>query len=186
MLSRLRQHQTATGRVDDRAEPVTYPRRLNVRGTTTGDAMRHKEALRQAHTGEHFVARMIEILARGKWLPRVRRYEAAMPTEIPRHSRRCARPRGRCRQMLGGQSQHLQRPSPHAAHQRLVNQYPAIARRLAAPSQSVTPASSSSTHPPPSPTPGAPMSTPLEVRVQLLDPVKDAIGRLLALVARRL
>jgi hypothetical protein len=29
------------------------------------------------------VARMIEILARGKWLPRVRRYEAAMPTEIP-------------------------------------------------------------------------------------------------------
>ena len=49
--------------------------------------MRHKEAaaqrLRQAHAGRHFVARMIEILARGKWLPRVRRYEAAMPTEIP-------------------------------------------------------------------------------------------------------
>ena len=29
------------------------------------------------------MARMIEILARGKWLPRLRRYEAAMPTEIP-------------------------------------------------------------------------------------------------------
>jgi hypothetical protein len=29
------------------------------------------------------VARMIEILARGKWLPQLRRYEAAMPTEIP-------------------------------------------------------------------------------------------------------
>jgi hypothetical protein len=29
------------------------------------------------------VAHMIEILARGKWLPRLRRYEAAMPTEIP-------------------------------------------------------------------------------------------------------
>ena len=29
------------------------------------------------------MARMIEILARGKWLPRPRRYEAAMPTEIP-------------------------------------------------------------------------------------------------------
>jgi hypothetical protein len=29
------------------------------------------------------VVRMIEILARGKWLPRLRRYEAAMPTEIP-------------------------------------------------------------------------------------------------------
>ena len=49
--------------------------------------MRHKEAaaqrLRQAQAGRHFVARMIEILARGKWLPRLRRYEAAMPTEIP-------------------------------------------------------------------------------------------------------
>lgn len=29
------------------------------------------------------MARMIEILARGKWLPRLRRYEAAMSTEIP-------------------------------------------------------------------------------------------------------
>ena len=29
------------------------------------------------------MARMIEILARGKWLPRPRRYEATMPTEIP-------------------------------------------------------------------------------------------------------
>ena len=29
------------------------------------------------------MARMIAILARGKWLRRLRRYEAAMPTEIP-------------------------------------------------------------------------------------------------------
>jgi hypothetical protein len=62
------------------------------------------------------VARMIEILARGKWLPQLRRYEAAMPTEIPldtidnvlSHVADAA-------QMLGGQSQYLQRPLPHAA-----------------------------------------------------------------------
>ena len=50
--------------------------------------MRHKEAaaqrLRQAHAGRHLVVRLIEILMRGKWLPRrPRRYEAAMPTEMP-------------------------------------------------------------------------------------------------------
>src|SRR5690349_1482266 len=49
--------------------------------------LRHKEAaaqrLRQAHARRHFMARTIEILARGKWLPRRRRYETARPTEIP-------------------------------------------------------------------------------------------------------
>ena len=48
--------------------------------------MRHKEAaaLRQAHTGEHFVARVTEILARGKWLPWLRGHrETAKPTRTP-------------------------------------------------------------------------------------------------------
>ena len=83
--------------------------------------MRHKEAaaqrLRQAHAGRHLVARMIEILARGKWLPRPRRYAAAMPTEIPldtiddvlSHVASAAR----CWEVF--QSQYLQRPSPYAA-----------------------------------------------------------------------
>ncbi len=55
--------------------------------------MRHEEAaaqwLRQAHAGAqqgppHFAARMIAILAHGKWLPRLRGYrEAAMATGTP-------------------------------------------------------------------------------------------------------
>src|SRR4051794_13221045 len=78
------QHRTAQreDRYDGRAKPVTIlARRQGEQQRET--PLRHKEAaaqrVRQAHAGRQFVARTIEILARGNWLPRLRRHEAAMP-----------------------------------------------------------------------------------------------------------
>src|SRR6185437_13436082 len=86
----LRQHRPTEREdcYDDRAKPVIIPPRSKSGERPREMPLRHKEAaaqrLRQSNAGEHFVARMIEILAHGKWLPWLREHrEVATPTETP-------------------------------------------------------------------------------------------------------